>query len=276
MIFVFRKWKVFCKSLKEKGLISVPANSLSYGQNNFLVLKHDVETNVKKAYKIARIEKEYGHCGSYYVQAYLLRDKKNVSILQNMQKMGHEISYHYDVMDSSKGDIEKAKEEFEKNKRRFEANGFELITVCQHGNPLIERVGYTSNRDFFRNESVQKQYPRIADIMVNFKELKNVKYLYFSDAGRVFKLIYDPLFNDVYNSDDKNVSFKSLCELIETIEQNDSNIISTHPHRWCSSVLMYEIKTVAFLFIKTTAKALYKIPFMKRFMNKYYYLAKKI
>ena len=276
MIFVFRKWRVFCKTLTDKGITSIPANALSYGQKSFLVLKHDVETNVKKAYIIAKIEKEQGHCGSYYVQAYLLKNKNNVTMLQDMQKMGHEISYHYDVMDSSKGDIDKAKEEFAKNKTLFEENGFKITTVCQHGNPLVERVGYTSNRDFFRNDSVRKQYPDIADIMVNFKGSKDLDYSYYSDAGRVFKLIFDPLFNDVVNSDDKNVPYRNLCELNKEIDPDGCYIVSTHPHRWCSSVLMYGIKTAVFLSLKTIAKALYKIPFLKKFMSKYYYLAKKI
>ena len=45
-----------------------------------------------------------------------------------MQEMGHEISYHYDVMDSCKGDLEAAIAEFEKNRKRFEEKG------------LIERI----------------------------------------------------------------------------------------------------------------------------------------
>jgi len=64
--------------------------------------------------------------------------------------MGHEISYHYDVLDSSHGDMEKAIDEFENNKQRFEELGFALKTVCQHGNPVVERVGYTSR--FFSHQ----------------------------------------------------------------------------------------------------------------------------
>ncbi len=276
MIFTYKKWNRFCKELKNKNIISKPAKDVNSESKVFLVLKHDVETNVKKALKMAKIESKYGHCGSYYVQAYLMTKTKNISMLKQIQKMGHEVSYHYDVMDFAKGDFNKAKDEFKRNKTIFEDNGFQLETVCQHGNPLVERNGYTSNRDFFRSDEVKRLYPNISDIMVNYKSSRQIDYSYFSDAGRKFKLIYDPLFNDVVNSDDKNIAYDNLDKIIEVIDSNGAYIISTHPHRWCSSSFVYCIKATFFKIVKGIAKLLYKIPFMKKFINKHYGLAKKL
>lgn len=247
--------------------------------SSFIVLKHDVETNVKSAFKIAQIENKYGHCGSYYVQAYLLDDQKNVEMLKQMHEMGHEISYHYDVMDANSGDIELAIKDFEKNVVKFKQNGFNLVTLCQHGNPIVERKGYTSNRDFFRNEKVQQKFSDLADVMVDFKEKAGgkIEYLYFSDAGRKFKLIFDPINNDVIPSDDKNISFENLNAVYSYVEYLGANaIISMHPHRWVKSKIKYVVKTAIFKVIRATAKVLSKIPFMKKFMSKYYYLAKKL
>ena len=276
MIFVYSKWERFCKQLSEKGFKSIPAKEVRSETVKYVVLKHDVETDVSKAFKMAQIEQKYGHCGSYYVQAYLMNDEKNVEMLKKMQDMGHEISYHYDVMDSCKGDIDKAISEFELNVEKFIQNGFELKTLCQHGNPIVERVGYTSNRDFFRSERVQGLYPEMADIMVDFKTKYQTEYLYFSDAGRHFQLIYDPINNDVVKSDDKNVLYKNTDELLDALSENGGNIISTHPHRWTKSAVKYVIKASLFKLIKSVAKILIKIPFMKKFMSRYYYLAKKI
>ena len=111
MIFVYKKWDVFCESLKEKGIQSISAKDVRENTKSYLVLKHDVETDVSKAYEMAKIEHKYGHKGSYYVQAYLLEKEENVKMLKEMAKLGHEISYHYDVMDSQKGDLQKAIEE---------------------------------------------------------------------------------------------------------------------------------------------------------------------
>lgn len=275
MIFTYKKWDAFCAKLQKKGLQSIPACCVKPDSGSYLVLKHDVETNVPSAYRMAAIEHEYGHRGSYYVQAYLLESPENIKLLQAMQQMGHEVSYHYDVMDSCKGDLEAAIAEFEKNRKMFEENGLAVVTVCQHGNPVVERVGYTSNRDFFRSEKVRNLYPEMADIMVNFPEKYETQYLYFSDAGRLFKRIYDPINNDVVNSDDQNIPYKDLDALFCGLSAQKGNIISTHPHRWTGSAVKYVLKSALFKTLKCIAKLLMKIPFMKKLMGRFYYLAKK-
>lgn len=275
MIFVYSKWEDFCKKLSDAGMHSIPAKEIN-NLSNYLILKHDVETDVPKAYELAKIEQKYSHRGTYYVQAYLLDNRDNVGLLKDMQNMGHEISYHYDVMDSCNGDIDRAIAEFGENTKKFEDNGFNIVTLCQHGNPIVKRVGYTSNRDFFRNERVRTLYPSLSDIMVNFKEMHKTEYTYFSDAGRKFKMIYDPLYNDIVNSDDKNIAYENLDEVFSEVIKGGNIIISTHPHRWTKSATLYVIKTIIFKVVKYIAKLLIKIPLMKRFMSRFYYLAKKI
>ncbi|MBE7061007.1 MAG: hypothetical protein E7382_00550 [Clostridiales bacterium] len=280
MIFTYKNWDKFCALLQEKGVQSITANRLMTEKVcSYVILKHDVETNVKSAFKIAEIESKHGHRGVYYVQAYLLDEENNVELLRKMQDMGHEISYHYDVMDANGGDIALAIEDFEEKREKFEKNDFHLITLCQHGNPIVERKGYTSNRDFFRNEKVQGKFPMLTDVMVDFKEkaVGGTEYLYFSDAGRKFKLIFDPINNDVIPSDDKNIPFDNLTALYSYVEDLGANaIISMHPHRWVKSKFKYVVKTAIFKVIRAVAKVLSKIPFMKKFMSKYYHLAKKL
>ena len=274
MIFVYSAWDSFCAELKDKGIVSIPAREVTAEMDSFLVLKHDIENTMPKAYKLAEIEHKYGHRGTYYAHAYLLDDLKNVELLQKMQEMGHEISYHYDVMDSNHGDLDGAIKEFEENRQRFEKLGFPIITVCQHGNPVVERVGYTSNRDFFRSSRVQALYPHVADIMVDYKEKYHTDYTYFSDAGRKFKLIYDPINNDIVNSDEKNIPYEDLDALLVALPPKA--IISTHPHRWTDSAASYIVKEKTFKIIKGTAKLAMKVPGIKKIMSRYYYLAKKI
>lgn len=276
MIFEYKRWDDFCKKLHDNGFISIPACEVKKMVGKYIVLKHDVETDVSRAMELAKIEHRYGHRGTYYVQAYLIKDKKNIKLLKIMQKMGHEISYHYDVMDSNKGNLESAIHEFEENFQNFEKYGFHIVTVCQHGNPVVERIGYTSNRDFFRSQHVQKLYPEVADIMVNYKEKYHTDYLYYSDAGRKFKLIFDPINNDLINTDDKNITFNNLDDILVEVKKADNIIISTHPHRWTKSAVEYMIKNIIFKVAKGTAKILLHIPGMKKIMGRYYYLAKKI
>ena len=276
-MFVYKKWDVFCDTLKRHGVLSVTAES--QGENKrekFLVLKHDVETKVKKAYRLSVIEAKYGHRGVYYVQAYLLKNKKNISLLKKMQDMGHEISYHHDVMDSTAGNIDEAIKTFDINKKMFEDNGFEIKTVCQHGNPVVNRKNYYSNRDFFRNEKVQSLFPGISEIMVDYKKRTGVEYAYISDAGRGWKLIYDPETNDINDSEDKNIALGDIESVAEYIFENDAVFVSTHPHRWHNNVLSAYTSDFLFKFIKNTAKMLMRIKIFKYVMGKFYYLAKKI
>lgn len=276
MIFVYKAWEQFCKKLQDGQMMSIPACEVTKDSGAYLVLKHDVETKVSNAYTIAQIEHKYGHRGSYYVQAYLLEEPENVCLLQQMQEMGHEISYHYDVMDSNKGNLQAALCEFEENRKRFEDKGFPIITVCQHGNPVVERVGYHSNRDFFRSETVKKEYPDIADIMVDFKTSVPTEYGYFSDAGRRFKRIFDPINNDIVKSDDQDIVLADLKELYDALDKTGGNIVSIHPHRWTESALQYCVKSAVFKTAKTVAKCLMVIPPVKKLMSRYYYLAKKL
>jgi len=279
MDFIYKEWDFFCKTLTQNNILSITARDVLKGnyREKYLVLKHDVETNVKRAYEIACIEKKYGHMSSYYIQGYLLLDDKNIAYLNEIKNMGHEVSYHHDVMDGAKGIIEEAVTLFDENLKLFQKNGFEIETVCQHGNPLIERVGYTSNRDFMRNHKMQQRYPEITDIMVDFMDKANTEYDYYSDAGRCFSLIYDPLYNDVINSDDKNIKFDDLMTLLESILQDEKNkIISIHPHRWTKFRIEQVIKGIIFKGAKFSAKILIRYPVFKKIVNKYYYIAKKL
>lgn len=277
-MFIYSQWELFCKELDKRGIRSVTAASLleSRTYEPFLVLKHDVETNSRKALELAKIENKYAQKGSYYVQGYLLNDQKNISILKEIQSLGHEVSYHHDVMDSNKGNIFSAKKEFEKYLSLFNKNGFQIKTVCQHGNPIVERVGYTSNRDFFRDANISEFFDDISELMVNFRSRINVDYSYISDAGYGWKIIYDSENNDILDTSDKDISLFDLTNVANYVEENQNIIISTHPHRWHSSRIKAKIKDVIFKVIKTIARVLIKVPFLKKIMGKFYFIAKII
>ena len=123
---------------------------------------------------------------------------------------------------------------------------------------------------------VRGLYPGIKDVMVNLKSDVPTEYIYFSDAGRKFKMIYDPLNNDIINSDDNNIAYDDLNAVLGALSTESGNIISIHPHRWCGSATIYLAKTYAFKLIRSTAKMAMHVPGVKKIMSRYYYLAKKI
>lgn len=277
-MFLFNHWDEFCRKLNNNSIASLTASMLidEKPDSQFILLKHDVETNPIKALRMAQIESKYALRGTYYVQAYLLNNKQNIEVLKQIQELGHEVSYHHDVMDSNKGDIKRAANEFQKNIEMFQKNGFYIKTVCQHGNPIIERVGYNSNRDLFRNNDISLRYNHITEIMVNFKFILGREYKYISDAGYGWKIIFDPENNDILNSDEKDILLETLDGVLEVIESGFSTIISTHPHRWYRSACIAIIKDYVFKAIKVVVNGMLKFPYMKKLLGRFYYLAKKI
>lgn len=277
-MFIYNQWESFCKELDNAGINSITAASLldKSCDESFLVLKHDVETDPSKALKLAKIENRYNHKGSYYIQGYLLKNKKNIPIFKEIQKLRHEVSYHHDVMDSNKGDLNGAKKEFEDYIKLFKDNEFVIKTVCQHGNPVVERSGYNSNRDFFRDLGIRNYFEDITEIMVSFKDKTKTDYKYISDAGYGWKVIYDPENNDIIDSSSKDIALNDLEGVLKYIQSNENIIISTHPHRWNGSLFKAKAKNLLFVIIKRIAKMLFKIPLFKKVMSRYYYLAKKI
>ena len=280
MIFTYSIWEQFCKSLSEKGIRSVTAKSLlseSLGgtihDTRWVNLKHDVESTPSKALMLAQIEAKYGHQATYYVQSYLMT-KENRQLFDEIQKLGHEVTYHHDVMDGGKGDLDKAITIFNENLEKFKHLGFEVETVCQHGNPMSTY----ENRDFFRSEKVRGIYPKMADIMVNFGEMIGLQYVYVSDVGMSFKIVKDPVNSDKIKEDEKYIVLGTLDKVVEEIVAHPQGnyMISSHPHRYYQSYLKAWLKTTVFTVVRSCAKILFKIPGFKKFVFKFNFISKKL
>ena len=276
-MFYYSNWDRFCSRISEIKVKAIRANELLNNNcsNQFIIFKHDVEANPIKALKLAKIEHKHGICGSYYVQGFLLEKPRNVEILKKIKDLGHEVSYHYDVLDANLGNFEKANRDFNTNVARFESFGFKIDTVCQHGNPVMNRVGYTSNRDFFRNRTISEQYSHIADIVVNFKEKTKAIYTYVSDAGYSWKLISDPENNDKGNTI-PDIPIEGFNGILQMIKDGDSIILSTHPHRWKNSRVAIYWKIFFFRSVRSIVMLVRKLPFAEKILSRFYYLAKNI
>lgn len=274
-MLTYRYFEKLCKYISENFSISSFENPSFNNVLKTIYIKHDVECKPKKALRIAKIEYKYHIVSTFYVQAYLM-NKKNLNCFKAIEKMGHRISYHHDVMDYAHGDIKIAREEFQKNIELFHNFGFSFKTVCQHGNPLIQRIGYNSNRDFFRDNSNRQKYIDLKEIMLDLPSIIGEPFVFVSDAGRQWKWIRDPLNGDLQNSDKHDIKINDIFVFLKNNADKGPYVISSHPHRFANSSLFAFLKTIIFSIIKVIAKVLYKIPIFKKIFSKYYYLAKKI
>lgn len=272
MNFVQSEWNQFCSSIDSSKCFTVSELPYLSSSCRWIAIKHDVETNVKRAHDIALIEAKYGIRSTFFVQADLL--DKNLPQLLAISDLGHEVTYHYDVMDANNGDIQKATNEFLEIVTKFEKAGFAVNSVCPHGNPLMRRNGWSSNKDFFRDSEVSKKFSRIFDLVVQGKEKIMREYAYVSDAGYEFKIIGDIANNDIVISED--TSIRSIDDMFNLVNMHGAIIISTHPHRWTSSILQANLIKARFVLIRKIAIFIAKSNFLKKIISKFYYLAKKI
>ncbi len=270
-MFSYSNWEKVCEFLSSNyNCITADHIQNQPVTSSWVVIKHDVETNIKKALDIAKIEHKYGIKATYYFQSYLI--EKN--ILNEIQSLGHEIAYHYDVLDANKGDYKKSEIEFDKILNKFESMGFKINTVCPHGNPIMKRKGWNSNKDFFRQNKIVKKFPHILDIVVQLPSIISEGYQYISDAGYKWKEIKNINTNDIHNEGD--IIIDNYLDFFKVINKSKKIIVSTHPHRWEKSNILLFVKTIRFKLIRFFAKKISYIPFIKKIMSKFYYLAKKI
>ena len=267
-----REWERFCSLIDASRCVTVAELPELKGAVPWISIKHDVETNVRRAFQIAVIEAKYSIKATYFVQSYLLSD--NEELLHEIKKLGHEVTYHYDVLDSNGGNLQKATEEFKRTVKDFESAGFPVKSVCPHGNPLMKRDGWCSNKDFFRNSKVSSEFSNIFDLVVQGKDCIDSYFEYISDAGFGFKIISDITDNDQKPS--KDIVISSIDELVNLVDSTDCLIISTHPHRWVSSAIVASLVKARFIIIRKIALMAAKNKMLKHFMSKFYFLAKKL
>ncbi len=197
-----------------------------------IILRHDVDRAVDRNLAMARLEAGYGIQSTYY-----FRHVKDVFIpdaIREVAGLGHEVGYHYEVMDKAKGDVNKALEIFGKeleDMRRYA----DVRTACMHGNPFSE----WSNRDMW----IDNDYRDFGIIGEPYLSIDYSEVLYLTDTGRTWA--------------DRNIRVKDVLETpedclnathCEGIRSTDDVIalikkeemsricILVHPNRWCDSV----------------------------------------
>jgi hypothetical protein len=203
------------------------ANFLESPNEKCIILRHDVDRDIRRALEMALIENERNIISTYY-----FRYKKSVfkpDIIKEIAALGHEIGYHYEVLDKSKGDILKAKDIFVEELNDFRKIS-EVRTVCMHGNPLTPWV----------NSNLWNHY-QLSDFAIMGEPYISIDYskvLYITDTGRTWG---EPNVNvkDIV-SDDKvkltAVNVESTDDVINLILENRISqiCISAHPNRWCN------------------------------------------
>lgn len=197
--------------------------------DNFVLMRHDVDVSAKNALKIARIEEEFGICSTYYFRT----TKKTFvpEIIQDIEKMGHEIGYHYETLSKTNGDYEKAIKLFENEVHKFRKI-CNLKTISMHGAVLSK---YDS-RDLWKYYDF-RDFGLIGEAYLSVA--KNLNY--FTDTGRGWNSKNN--LRDFIPGKTEHAFVETTDNLIELIESSQiSNFyITLHPNRWKSTVFDWSL-----------------------------------
>ena len=196
----------------------------------FIILRHDVDDLAKSAKDFADIQDEFNLKGTYYFR--MIPGSFNEIIIRNMITQGHEVGYHYETMDTSSGDVDKAYEEFLKHLKTFKAIN-PVETISMHGSPMSKY----DNRDIWR----KYDYKDLGIIGEPYFDFNFNEVFYITDTGRAWDghkyNIRDraPIENPLTNSVFLNLKYHSTSDIIAAI--NDGTypsqvMMNFHPERW--------------------------------------------
>ncbi|KCZ72281.1 hypothetical protein ANME2D_01686 [Candidatus Methanoperedens nitroreducens] len=215
--------------------------------NNCIIMRHDVDRKPVQALKMARIEHDHGIRSTYY-----FRNTKEVfkpPIIKQIDELGHEIGYHYEVLDKAKGDAKKAIMIFEQDLEEFRKL-VDVTTICMHGNPLTPWL----NRDIWK---VYK-FNNFGIIGEAYLSIDYTRVSYFTDTGRAWNSskynIKDIIETRIYNN-----HVRSTDELIDLIRSGGQRDICTltHPNRWTDNFGAWLIEHI-YQNVKNVGKAMIK------------------
>ncbi|ABE51683.1 hypothetical protein [Methanococcoides burtonii] len=214
--------------------------------NKCIILRHDVDRVVQRSLDMARLENEYGIRSTYYFRH--TPDVFKPEFMHKIADLGHEVGFHYEVMDKAKGDTSAAIRIFEDELR--ELREIEpILTACMHGNPLAS----WSNRDLWEDHDI-KDFGIVAE---PYLSIDYSKVLYLTDTGRTWadqKIRVKDVLDDVANTlSYSGGSIATTDDVIDLVRKEEipQMCILAHPNRWCDGsigwtkeLLMQNLKNV--------------------------------
>ena len=139
----------------------------------FFIIRHDVDRRPENALKMAILESSFEINSTYY-----FRVNKSVfrkEIIQKIAELGHEIGYHYEVMDKAHGDMGLAGRIFDVELAQLRELT-DISTAAMHGNPLTP----WDNKDFWQHFSLS-QFNLLGEAYIS---IHNPDLFYITDTGR--------------------------------------------------------------------------------------------
>jgi hypothetical protein len=138
----------------------VPLRELALGVGD-LALRHDVDSRLDSAVELARLEHERGLRATYFVlhTAPYWSDPDLLSLLRQLQDLGHEVGFHNDLVTVQRVQGADAGEVLRRELDGLRAGGIDVVGTAAHGSPWCHRLGFHNNYVFRGWDEPQPGYP---------------------------------------------------------------------------------------------------------------------
>lgn len=174
MDFTIKTYNRLLQALIDAGFTFQPfAEFIEKPAERTIVLRHDVDAKKLNSLLFAKIQAEAGVRGSYYFR--VVPQSYDEAVIKEIASLGHEIGYHYETMDTARGDVDRAYEEFCRNLEMFRKI-VPVKTICMHGSPMSKY----DNKDLWKKYN----YKDLGLIGEPYFNIDFSKVGYLTDTGR--------------------------------------------------------------------------------------------
>lgn len=215
-----------------------------------VILRHDVDKHPENSLEFAKVQNSFGIKGTYYFR--ITPESFNESIIIEIAKLGHEIGYHYETIDTivrrvknqklqytNQNLIDAAYAEFCKNLETFRRI-VAIKTISMHGSPLSK----------YDNRAIWEKYDykSLGIIGEPYFDLDFNQIFYVTDTGRSWnghhfnardKALKS---NPVINSEFLKLNLRTTSDIIYSITNNtfpSKAMLNFHPQRWTNKPISW-------------------------------------
>jgi hypothetical protein len=225
--FIFTVYRDLIAEIKKTGFKVLTLKDYFQQQKDapaFFIMRHDVDRRPEHALKMALLESSFGIKSTYYFRVNKRVYRKE--IIQKIAELGHEIGYHYEVVDKAHGDMKLAGRIFDFELAQLRALT-DISTAAMHGNPLTS----WDNKDFWQHFSLS-QYNLLGEAYIS---IHNPDLFYVTDTGRGWNRAAFNL-KDIFSDSSVSLlpSISTTGQLVNLIriKKYPKMYLQVHPNRW--------------------------------------------